>query len=197
MARSNIYRRPEGRESAKIIDLHATAPDTEAGQAFLKTLDAVELHNLAGKFHCDAFNDQSWAMAFLTHPNCDLGTGWLLFLGGGSPMQIEDYLVENAEDESASELFQDAINRNDAIVARMMARDFRSRDFVPEEAGRINEYKAAMKAARAAGKTLRWTIPSDAFKGLKGLEAKSRVEKSGDTVCEGFAIWLAKNNPEQ
>jgi len=188
---ANRHLRPDWEATAHIINMHETSPDSAEGQAFLNTLDAHDIHHLAQQVCYDAMYDEAWVLAFVNHPACDLGTGWLLFLGSGSPMDIEKYLRENADGERPFGSFKDDVERNDVILSRMNARDFKTRNFAPKNPKRIREYKMEIKGALNEGHSLRCQIPEDAFVGLKGFDAKSKYEKSGDDVLIDFELWLA------
>ncbi|MCG7521276.1 hypothetical protein [Ruegeria sp. Ofav3-42] len=183
--------RPDWEATAHVINMHETSPGSANGQAFLNTLDAHDIHYLAERIYYDAMYDEAWALAFVAHPECDLGTGWLLFLGSGSPMGIEKYLRENADEDRPFGFYKEDVERNDAVLARMNTRDFKTRNFAPSDPERIREYRTELKAALRAGHSLRWQIPDDAFVGLKGFDAKSKYEKSGDNVLFDFELWLA------
>ncbi|CAD0185261.1 hypothetical protein RUESEDTHA_02147 [Ruegeria sp. THAF57] len=183
--------RPDWEATAHVINMHETSPDSAGGQAFLNTLDAHDIHYLARQICYDGMYDEAWVLAFVKHPECDLGTGWLLFLGSGSPMSIEKYLRDNADKDKPFGIFKDDVERNDIILARMKACDFFTRDFAPNDPKRIREYKVEMKDALSEGKSLRWQVPDDAFKGLRGFDAKSKYEQSFDDVLINFDLWLA------
>jgi len=191
------HRRQEWRDTTHVLNLHENAPDSDGGLALLSSLEAGDIHYLASMIAYDGNFDEAWALAFLHHPKCDLGTAWLLFLGYGSPMIVEDYLRKNEGAENPFGHFSNNVERNDAILARMKAGDFASRNYAPADPQRINKYKNEVEAALSEGKSIRWNIPDDAYSGLKGLEAKTRYEKFGDDVFEDFETWLAKNNPDQ
>ncbi|UWR01509.1 hypothetical protein K3740_10485 [Ruegeria conchae] len=183
--------RPDWEAAAQVINMHETPPDSHEGRAFLNTLDTHDIHYLAERISYDAMYDEAWVLAFIEHPACDLGTGWLLFLGSGSPAGIEKYLRENADEDRPFGFYKDDVERNDAILVRMNARDFKTRNFAPKNTKRIREYKLEIQGALDEGYSLRWQIPDDAFAGLRGFDAKSKYEKSGDDVFIDFELWLA------
>lgn len=191
---ARAHHRQDWRDDAHVLNLHETSPDSDEGRDFLAQLDGGDIHYLASQIAYDGNFDEDWAMAYLLHSKCDLGTGWLLFLGAESPMVIEDYLWRHETKENPLGIFKDDVHRNDTILERMDAMNFVSRDYAPDAPERILAYKKEMHVALSEGKKLRWHIPDDAFTGLKGLEAKTRFEKSGDDVLEAFEIWLAKND---
>lgn len=190
LRRENAQLRQQWHASAKRLNLHDSAPDSDAGQAFLATLTGADIHALACALHYDGRYDDAWALGFVGHPACDLGTAWAVFLGTGAPMQIERYLWEN---DGKTGPFAEEVRRNDLIVRRMAEDGFATRDFAPQDIGRIAEYGAAMQAARAQGLSLRWDIPKAAFQGLKGAPVRARVEKIGDDVLDSFDSWLARS----
>ncbi|MBO9452103.1 hypothetical protein J7426_17640 [Tropicibacter sp. R16_0] len=185
--------RQEWRASACVLNLQESAPGSEVGRKFLASLEAGDIHYLAGGIHYDRRFDEDWALAYALHPKCDLGTGWLLLLGSGSPMAIEKYLWENADEKNPFGPFEADVHRNDAIVGRMNDGSFASRDYAPPDTDRIFRYRREMKAALSEGHPLRWIVPNDAFRGMKGLEAKPRFEVSGDNVLESFETWLNRD----
>jgi hypothetical protein len=193
----NAQHRQKWLDSACVLNLRVITPDSEEGRAFLGQLNAGDIHYLASNIYYDGPFDEDWAMACLLHPKCDLGTGWQLFLGSGSPMSIEEYLWENDAKKNPLGIFEADVHRNDAILMRMNASDFKSRDFAPAEPERVIAYKTEMLAALSGGRKLRWHIPDDAFIGLKGLKAETYLERHGDDILEAFDIWLAKNDPDQ
>lgn len=194
---ANAHHRQEWRENARVLNLHEVTPDSDEGRAFLAKLDAGDIHYLASNIYFDGPFDENWAMACLLHPKCDLGTGWLLFLGSGSPLSIEEYLWQIAAKDKSLGIFEADVRRNDAILKRMNAESFESRDYAPAKPELVLAYKKEMYAALSEGKELRWHIPENAFTGLKGLDAKSRFERVGDDILEAFEVWLAKIGPDQ
>ncbi|WP_299847649.1 hypothetical protein [uncultured Roseovarius sp.] len=194
---ASAHERQKWLDSARELNLHEIMPDSEEGRAFLAKLDAGDIHYLASNIYYDGPFDEDWAMACLLHPKCDLGTGWQLFLGSGSPMSIEEYLWENDAKKNPLGIFEADVHRNDAILKRMNTVSFASRDYAPSEPERVLAYETKMHAALSEGKKLRWHIPDDAFIGLKGLEAETHFERNGDDILEAFEIWLAKNDPDQ
>lgn len=189
-------RRQEWREAAHVLNLQENAPDSDAGRDFLASLEPGDIHCLAGGIHYDGRFDEDWALACALHPKCDLGTGWLLFLGSGSPMTIEKYLWENRDKENPSGPFQADVHRNDVIAGRMNAGSFASRDYAVPDISRIHKHKREMKTALSENRSLRWNIPNDAFQGLKSLEARTRFERNGDDIFEDFETWLNKETPD-
>ncbi|MBT8458440.1 MAG: hypothetical protein KJN60_02105 [Boseongicola sp.] len=83
------FGRKEWRNTAHVIDLYEHSPESEEGQAFLGVLLRADIHIIAGSLHHDGRYGADWAEAFVTSPQRDLGTAWLLFLGSEWPMVIE------------------------------------------------------------------------------------------------------------
>lgn len=108
-------------------------------------------------------------------------------------MTIEKYLWENRDKENPFGPFEADVHRIDVIAGRMNAGSFASRDYATPDIGRIHRYKREMNAALSGGQSLRWNLSDDAFQGMKGLEAETRFERSGDDVFENFEIWLNKD----
>lgn len=170
-----------------IIDMHETGPDSAEGQAFLATLTSADIHYLACALQFDGRFDEDWALAFVAHPDCDLGTAWHLFLVADTPMEIESYLRD--QPDGSSGIFAEEVRRNDAILARMQANAFKTREFAPSNPKGPRTYRSAMAKQIKAGASLRWQIPKTAFDKLKGRDAQSRLEKTGDQVRLAFEVW--------
>lgn len=192
---ATAHRRQEWRDNAHIINLHESAPDSAQGRMFLASLTAADIHCLAGEIHYDGRYDEDWALAFATHPKCDLGTGWLLFLGKGVPKMSQSSFEADEGNEPAGKHLDVFAQRQNIIADRFRTGGYASRDYSPQDPERIKRCRRDIRTALAGGEALRWDIPDDAFRGLKGLDAKSRYEKSGDDVFLDFETWLDNAHP--